>query len=587
MRQIKKLLCVLLVLCALLALLPAVLAEEPAEDERFAGKTWDELVEEYLLRWRTDHDSIALGYYNTVTGEEHYLNGDRYMVSGSMYKVPLNMVFLDRLTKGEMDWDTTISGYPYEVVLEQTIVRSNSEIAQNMVRWELGNGNWQAGRRAIAPFCGLDPENVEEKFQENNFSTPRQMIYCLRLLYENPDRFPRLLETMQRAEPHNYFKLREQRFNIAHKYGFHQTEYHLYLNDCGIAFTDDPILLVVYTDNSPKAYDVLTEYCTLMCDYTQYHRARRLEAEAEQGPSAVQVTIPPESAGETPRPRESAAPLEGTPSIAAPMAGSEETPAPALQLLAEQAERQGLPKSSLYALAGVLLALVLALLALAILSRAFRVRKGFFLVLALLLCLAAAGKLLWPIYESYRDKPSGDPQETVRSFFDALQREDYEAAYACLDQVETLGLEYVPQRESGRAIRQAMRDQLSAELFGSCSVNGEVAYQQISCRYFDLAKLIKEARSEAISRLSSDASTNNYSIQELYDEKGYRPELLRTYWDRAALSLLQAQPDNYRVSGGAQLELRWRDGAWRIVPTEKLLQMLTGGVKLTERGGEA
>ena len=48
MRQTKKLLCTLLALCALLALQPAVLAEEPEEDERFAGKTWEELIQEYL-----------------------------------------------------------------------------------------------------------------------------------------------------------------------------------------------------------------------------------------------------------------------------------------------------------------------------------------------------------------------------------------------------------------------------------------------------------------------------------------------------------------------------------------------------------
>ena len=54
----------------------------------------------------------------------------------------------------------------------------------------------------------------------------------------------------------------------------------------------------------------------------------------------------------------------------------------------------------------------------------------------------------------------------------------------------------------------------------------------------------------------------------------------------AVLELLQ-QSENYRSSGGVQLELRWRDGQWRIAPTERLLQMLTGGLSTTERGGEA
>ena len=289
MRQVKKLVCLLLALCVLLPALPAVLAEEPESgDERFAGKSWDEVVEEFLESMGSDPGNVAIGYYNTVTGEEHYLNPDDYRITASMYKVPMNMVLLDRLSRGEIDWDTKIVGYPYEVVLEQTIVRSNNEISRDIIRWEFGNGNWQEGRRAMAAYHGLDPETVDWKFRENNYSTPRQMIYCLRLLYENPDRFPRLVETMQRAEPTEYFKRREQRFDIAHKYGYLQTDDgHLYINDCGICFTDEPILIVMFTDNLYNAFDVLTEFCTLMCDYTQYHHAQRLRMEGGETGSLI------------------------------------------------------------------------------------------------------------------------------------------------------------------------------------------------------------------------------------------------------------------------------------------------------------
>ncbi len=621
MRQIRKLLCILLVLCALLPALPAARAEEPdLEDERFAGKTWDEVVEEFLQSWGTDPKDVGLGYYNTVTGEEHYLNPDEYRITASMYKVPLNMVFLDRLSKGEMDWDTNVSGYRYEDVLEQTIVHSNNDIARNMVKWELGNGNWQAGRRIIAPYCGLDPENVDWKFQENNYSTPRQMIYCLRLLYENPDRFPRLVETMQRAEPTEYFKRREHRFNIAHKYGFLSTDYHLYMNDCGIAFTDDPILLVLFTDNVTKAYDVMTEFCTLMCDYAQYRHALRLKAEAEeaerqererqeaerQAAEAEQSPTPsPESAPTEEPPTESAVAVpdpspEGTEAPAptqeppasgispAPPADSPSPPTPTPptpQKLAERVQKQGLTTTALIAAGCTLLALLTALILLAALGRKYRVRRAGFLLVALLLSLAALGRIFWPAVQELRSKPSGDPRETVQRFFDALAAEDYEQAYVYLDGVETLGLEYIPRRDSGREIRAAMHSQFAAELYGECTVDGERAYQQVNCRYFDVGKLNREAKTQAMLIISRYVST--HPLGDLYNENGnYRPELLLDAWDEAVETLLLT-PENYRSSGGVQLELRWHDGAWRIVPNEKLLQLLTGGVKLTEKGGEA
>ena len=600
MRRIKFLLCMVLALCVLLPGLPASLAEEPeqeaeaANDERFADKTWDQVVEEFLQSWGTDPKSVGVGYYNTVTGEEQYLNPDEYRITASMYKVPLNMVFLDRLSKGEMDWETNVAGYNYEVALEQTIVHSNNDIARDMVKWELGKGNWQAGRRVIAEYCGLDPENVDWKFQENNYSTPRQLIYCLRLLYENPDRFPRLVETMQRAEPTEYFKRREQRFNIAHKYGFLTTEYHLYINDCGIAFTDDPILLVMFTDNVTKAYDVLTEFCTLMCDYTQYHHALRIaeEAEAErlrqEEERLEQERLEQERLVQEETQTEGQAQIEkvsASPTPSQSDAGKEDDGrSEKEQRVITQAEQKGLSRTVVIAAGGVLLALILTGVFLAALSRKYRVRRGFFSVLALLMCLGALARIFWPAYQILRNKPAGDPQETVLAVFDALEREDYQEAYGYLDGVKTLGLEYAPQREALRQLYAAMHSQFHADLYGSCNVGGERAYQQVSYRYLDVEKINAEARSRSMTIISRNASSQQ--VGDLYDEKGnYRAELMWDAWDQAVEELLQ-HPENYRRTGGAQLELRWHDGAWYIVPNEKLLQMFSGGLQLTGKGGE-
>lgn len=99
MKLIKKILTLLAVLSLVFALVPAAFAdgEVPADTgetdfrDRFEGKSWEQVIDEFLAEMNTKPDQVGLGYFNTVTGEEHYLNGDTYFDAASMYKVPLNM----------------------------------------------------------------------------------------------------------------------------------------------------------------------------------------------------------------------------------------------------------------------------------------------------------------------------------------------------------------------------------------------------------------------------------------------------------------------------------------------------------------
>ena len=83
MKILKKLITAAMIVCILLSLCPTAAAE--GEDARFAGKSWEELVHEYLAGLNVVEDRVAIGYRNLVTGEEHYLNPDKYMVAASMY----------------------------------------------------------------------------------------------------------------------------------------------------------------------------------------------------------------------------------------------------------------------------------------------------------------------------------------------------------------------------------------------------------------------------------------------------------------------------------------------------------------------
>lgn len=543
MKRIRRLTSFFIVLCLLLSLPCLAFAEE---DSAFEGKSWDDVVQALMEKYGAGENNVALGYINLVTGEEHYYNGDKYMVACSMYKVPLNMYYARMVSEGEMDWDTPVYTVKYEWLMEDSIISSNNDFAEILWR-NLGKGNYNVYRRAIAPLMGVDADTVEGKFYENNFFTPEQMIYCLKLLYDEQEQFPRIIETMQKAEPENYFKLHENRFDIAHKYGFLQEGYHTYVNDCGIAFTDEPIALVIFTDNATKAYEMITEYCTLMCDYTQFNTALRLAAE-------------------------SAAPVETAPAVSRPVE-TIETPAPEFNAL-ETLRGMG---GGAPVLCAVIAVLTLAAAVLALVkggkgkfSRLWAALGAVFAGAAIL--TAVIGANLGTLYVV----TEGDPAQVAAEFMDALTAGEYDKACACLNGYSSLGLENPPEDQIGQRLYTAVKDSYSYEMAGACQVNKLEASQPISFTYIDLPSMEGDVEARTIEVLETFVSTR--PRREIYDENDdYRPAVAQEAYSVALEETLENARSYYKTVE-TTLSLVYSDGGWKIDPPQELFKALAGGV---------
>ena len=540
MKLLKRILAAAALLCLLLYLSPAAFADN---EELYKDKTWDQVIEEFFQRYDVDEAGISLGYYNMVTGEEHYFNGDQYMVAGSMFKVPLNMCFTEKIHNGEMDWDTKIGSIRYETLLHDTIVHSSNDYAK--ILWqELGNGKYRTYREIIAPYMGEDPAAVDEKYYENNFFTARQMIYCLRMLAGEPERFPGLIEAMQEAEPDEYFRRSEDRFDIAHKYGFLNTEYHLYMDDCAIAYTDDPIVFVMFTDNIERAYEVMAEYSTLMCDYTQYNTSLRLEAEALAKEAAA-------------------------------------TPAPAIELVEPSASPEGdVPGSgggigAILAVAGVIAALLLAVGAALRGGRRKNVRPVWAIAAAGLAAAAMLLSLVGVNAGTLVARAEGDPAAAAVGFMDALVAGDYAAAYSHMAGYSGLGLENAPADAVGQKMYDALRESYAYELAGNCTVDKLEARQQISFTYLDLTAIEERVQEETTEQLRGIVQSRPKS--QLYDENdNYLPEVAQEAY-AAAVSAVLENAEEYYTTAGILLELEYADEQWRVVPSPQLLKAVSGG----------
>ena len=251
--------------------------EEEAE-ALFAGKDWDTVLEEMLQRINPQYFQLGLGYCNTVTGEEHYFNPDEYITGASLYKAPLNMYISEQIALGNMDADLKINGRPYADARAASLTYSNNPDSLAMVTLL---GGWPAYRAAIADFVGADPEDGDYLGKGNRF-TARQLTGCMTLLAREPERFPEVTECLLESAPDLFLKYADVPYPIAQKYGNINEGGSMLFHVAGIVFTDDPIALVVMTNNLPDQRSLMEEYCRLMCGYTQYHRAERLAQEERE-----------------------------------------------------------------------------------------------------------------------------------------------------------------------------------------------------------------------------------------------------------------------------------------------------------------
>ena len=543
MKALKLLIAAALVLALCLGLMPGAFAES-GEKIPYGELEWDELMERLLSDYGIKPESVAAGYLNLETGEEHFLNEDEYMLTGSMYKLPLCMYFTEHLASGDIDWSLYESHFSYEEKRDNVLINSSNDDAGFLCDMI---GGYTEFRRLTADYMGVDPD--EELRNINNYEnwyTAREFIHCLELLYREQERFPGIIETLQKAMPDRFFKLNEPRFKIAHKYGEYKDPVNggpSCLNDCGLAFTRQPIAMVLFTKGQHNAEEFLSAFATAMCEYTEA-RAAAPTPTPEPEPTATPEPVPTEA-----------------PAAAAPV------PAAAVSTAQNS--------SLLFPAVFVGLFLLLGLIAILVLCLKHKLRF-FSLFLALVvsaaaMLLAAAGTQLGTLYA----KPSGDPQATVTAFFDALCAGNYDAAYEHLRDYADLGLAVPPSTPAGQKLYEALHRSFAYELEGDCVTDKLDAKQSVRMRYLNLPAM--EGDVEAETKRQIEEIVNARTTSEVYDEnKHYRPEVTQEAY-LAALDAVLAHAEDYYTQESFSLDLTYTDGRWQLLTSPALLRALNGG----------
>ncbi len=238
---------------------------QAAIDYDFQHQDLEMVLSQFRSEYGLNENNFSMSCYITGTGELHSFAGDVFRVAASTYKLPLNMVYYDMERNGEISPERYIDGYYLPTMHYETIVNSNNDMAISML-YDLGS--FRRYREIMTRF--YDQSYPSEYYADNNINSD-YMLSVLWELYCNQDLYPELMENLKIACRGQYFQKYQREFDIAHKYGYFEGA----INDVGILFTPQPVLVAAYTENVTYGEDTLGRLAELLTEYSLYHTEKQ------------------------------------------------------------------------------------------------------------------------------------------------------------------------------------------------------------------------------------------------------------------------------------------------------------------------
>lgn len=239
---------------------------ENKDNSQFIDMSLAKDIEAYFQENGIDHEKVAYCITDLEHNIKYSMNEKDEFIAASIYKLPLAMLYYDKVNEGEYTLDSTFtySGYMHE---DAGVISSDYGIGSQVPLSDLLNdliiysdndaghilyenlGGWKEYKEAMTKYTDSISENY---YTMDNVTTANAMNDVVTYLYDHKEDYKGLIKNMEKAEPGEYLD-RDTQLSMPQKYGM----YDYALNSVGFVECNTSYSIVVLTSLGDKGTDVM------------------------------------------------------------------------------------------------------------------------------------------------------------------------------------------------------------------------------------------------------------------------------------------------------------------------------------------
>lgn len=239
---------------------------ENKDNSQFIDMSLAKDIEAYFQENGIDHEKVAYCITDLEHNIKYSMNEKDEFIAASIYKLPLAMLYYDKVNEGEYTLDSTFtySGYMHE---DAGVISSDYGIGSQVPLSDLLNdliiysdndaghilyenlGGWKEYKEAMTKYTDSISENY---YTMDNVTTANTMNDVVTYLYDHKEDYKGLIKNMEEAEPGEYLD-RDTQLSMPQKYGMYDSA----LNSVGFVECNTSYSIVVLTSLGDKGADVM------------------------------------------------------------------------------------------------------------------------------------------------------------------------------------------------------------------------------------------------------------------------------------------------------------------------------------------